>query len=484
MKTTEHSIRVILRLFCKKNHANFFPRPSNKTMPKRKIDNVNDALSAKRRNSKKECPECHNLYENLKQHLANVHGIGEKRYFPCPVCGKEFNQSSNMKTHLAIHGKPKFTCPKCGKECKQKAHLKTHLASVHNVGTSCFKCGECGKEFKQKSNLKTHTSMVHRTAPVERCLQCGKTFIGKRRLKNHVKNIHDTNPEHVCEKCGKKCKRKWDLKMHLMAAHDVDVVFQECSFCETRFKTKGALKKHEANIHGINTLCFVCPECDQGFKQKSHLKKHLTHCHDIGEFECRFCCHRVAKLTPFKDVNSQISHICRKCFRKMTGHQSRAEEEMVQILKKEFGPYFLFANRVLKGEKCQTRRRPDAYLTFPHLELHLFVECDERQHQRQNYTFMCEKGRMHELCDEVPEGHKIFVRWNPDRFRFDSSNHKLPRPRKRQDRLKSLIDYIRKIIATFDVEKAGIPEVHYLFYDFNNPLIVPANSEEFTSVFV
>ena len=50
-------------------------------------------------------------------------------------------------------------------------------------------------------------------------------------------------------------------------------------------------------------------------------------------------------------------------------------------------------------------------------KLHIVVECDENQHQWENYS--CETGRMNEILDEIKEGRVVFIRWNPDHCKMD-----------------------------------------------------------------
>ena len=50
-----------------------------------------------------ECEQCESKFRQKKlltKHVKTVHGSEE---FPCPTCGKVFNQKSNMKRHSKLH---------------------------------------------------------------------------------------------------------------------------------------------------------------------------------------------------------------------------------------------------------------------------------------------------------------------------------------------------------------------------------------------
>jgi len=51
----------------------------------------------------------------------------------CDVCGKNFNDASNLKRHKLTHNtveKP-FKCELCDKAFARSDHLKKHVATVH-----------------------------------------------------------------------------------------------------------------------------------------------------------------------------------------------------------------------------------------------------------------------------------------------------------------------------------------------------------------
>lgn len=388
--------------------------------------------------------------------------------------------------------KPTATRKKECKECgKWVVHLNQHMKDCHNVDAQLHKCPHCAYVGKRVNHLKNHLANRHDIGVQwKTCSQCDYKCKESGRLQKHLAACHDVGVKwRWCPTCDYKCKRDYHLRQHLANKHDVNVRWFPCTHCDFKCKESGALKNHLASIHGVGVRWFQCSFCEHRAKRECHLRDHIGAMHDVGELECPFCLNQVAKLVPYKDTNHHTSQVCRKCFKKASGHKSRAEDTMVALLRQHFSPYFQTANKALKGELCGTLTRPDVYLTFPEAKLHLFVECDEHQHQWSDYTPSCERGRMHQQCDEFAAGHKVFIRWNPDGFHYDSAVHRLPKPKCRKDRLAALVGYVKRLVARLQdssqtATNMGVPEVHYMYYSANNPMVVPQNSKEFVKVFV
>jgi len=233
--------------------------------------------------------------------------------------------------------------------------------------------------------------------------------------------------------------------------------------CNKKFKRASDLKRHKSDVHNIGVRWYPCDidDCKEKFKRASNLKQHKSYVHDIGDKVCEYCIGNRYKLIPYTDKNNIKSQICRKCFRKVTGYTSRAEEQMVNAFEKsEFKPYIALKDKIVAHDSCNTRRRPD--LLVSSIKLHIIDECDENQHKY--YNPECEWGRMDEIIDEFKTGKIVFVRWNPDNYKPPQG---IPK-RTRKERLKMLLELNREIL---DHPPPDPISVYYMFYDKNNTVL-------------
>ncbi len=158
----------------------------------------------------------------------------------------------------------------------------------------------------------------------------------------------------------------------------------------------------KAEVHDIGKgKIYNCTEedCKYETKNKGRLKLHLSSIHDIGDKKCEYCYSNVFSLTSFTDPKTKIENkICRKCYKEKAGYSSRIEKETIEFLKKDerIAPYIVAEDKIIKGNKCNTKRRPDLLIasTSQH---HIIVEIDENQHK--GYDKKCEEGRINEILD-------------------------------------------------------------------------------------
>ena len=76
---------------------------------------------------------------------------GHVHHHVCKVCGKEFTDAFNLKTHMMIHGEMPYVCPICDKGFRWKQSLNAHMMT-HKVEKPHM-CPTCDKSFRWKQNL-------------------------------------------------------------------------------------------------------------------------------------------------------------------------------------------------------------------------------------------------------------------------------------------------------------------------------------------
>ncbi|XP_004700124.1 zinc finger and BTB domain-containing protein 41 [Echinops telfairi] len=212
--------------------------------------------------------------------------------FPCDICGRQFNDTGNLKRHIeCTHGgKRKWTCFICGKSVRERTTLKEHLR-IHS-GEKPHLCSICGQSFRHGSSYRLHLRVHHDDKRYE-CDECGKTFIRHDHLTKH-KKIHSGEKVHQCEECGKCFGRRDHLTVHYKSVHLGEKVWQkykatfhQCDVCKKIFKGKSSLEMHFRTHSGEKP--YKCQICNQSFRIKKTLTKHLVIHSDARPFNCQHC---------------------------------------------------------------------------------------------------------------------------------------------------------------------------------------------------
>ena len=327
----------------------------------------------------------------------------------------------------------------CFYSSNRPSRLIRHRAYIHDIDVVWHHCDQEGCEFKTKD---------------------------KDTLKKHKANIHNVDVSwHHCDQegCEYKSKSKAHLNIHKMHIHDLDVVWHYCDHegCDYKCKDMGSIKKHKANIHNVDVSWHHCDQegCDYKCKDKSHLKRHKENIHDIGDHLCDFCvCNRNSSIE-YVDQHNNKSNICRKCFNKATGKNSRIEIIWSDYLDKHLGTAgLLSSDKSLISQGGCTKYRPDKiYIDERIVEI---GECDEHQHSGASYS--CDERRLSEIYEEDGiQGKFMYVlRWNPDGY-FQENGIK----KTRDERLEIYLALAKKLRLLEHLDKIHI---YYLFYSFDN----------------
>ena len=382
-------------------------KPKPKIKSKKPEQKIKEEPKKKRKSTPRNgvCQECNKEFTDLNKHLANVHDIGVE-WKTCEHCDFKCKDISSLYRHLAnVHNIDIIWYPceqkNCDFKCKDSSSLTRHLANVHDINVTWHNCDEKDCDFKSKDN-----QVVDR----------------------HLANIHDIGVTwYHCfvGDCGFKAKQKGSLTVHLENIHDIDATIHNCEHCDFECKNKSHLLRHMTNIHNINVNWKECEYCDYKCKQGSDLKKHVSNIHDIGDHECGFCLRNRNSSIVYRDTEGS-HNICRDCFKKVTGKESRVEEIWSDYLDENFGKEFLTSSdKRVYGEKCQLYR-PDKLYASPKMIIH--KECDEHQHRYNNGSYTCDEKRISDIYDEFKTKHSYVVtRWNPH-------NYKVPEGKKKLDR--------------------------------------------------
>ena len=203
--------------------------------------------------------------------------------------------------------------------------------------------------------------------------------------------------------------------------------------------------------------------CDHKAKQKGDLKRHKALVHDIGDYQCEFClCNRNSHI-PYTDHTGKHK-ICRKCYKKATGKESRIELTWSDYIDKELGTEYLSSSdKSLKSNGGCFLYRPDKlYIGVERVEVD---ECDEHQHKRKNGTYSCDEKRITDIYGEdgIKGKDLVVIRWNPDNYKVPSGYTK----KNRKERLELMVK-LKKKLREKKIMRGKI-HIYYMFYDIDNP---------------
>lgn len=134
-----------------------------------------------------------------------------RRWYSCPLCGKQFHESSYLISHQRTHtGEKPYDCSHCGKSFNHKTNLNKH-ERIH-TGEKPYSCSQCGKNFRQNSHRSRHEG-IHIRKKIFKCPECGKTFPENKEFVLHLQS-HVAERPYGCKKCGRRFGRLSNCTRH------------------------------------------------------------------------------------------------------------------------------------------------------------------------------------------------------------------------------------------------------------------------------
>ncbi|CAL8136778.1 unnamed protein product [Orchesella dallaii] len=208
--------------------------------------------------------------------------------FPCPTCGKGFDDPKKLRHHVyQVHGE-KTPCPQCKKLFKTKSGLKEHMINIHKP--EAHPCPHCEKIHKTKQYLRAHIRNSHPThfklrrkaiKKVQfRCELCSLVVKSCQQLNRHILEVHK-GKRYQCQECKNSFKSKHGLQSHMVTFHKPEVHPCPHSSCNKTFRSKHYLKCHTNYVHPDNSKgrrSYLCPICLESYSKRKLVDQHLLTC--------------------------------------------------------------------------------------------------------------------------------------------------------------------------------------------------------------
>jgi hypothetical protein len=124
--------------------------------------------------------------------------------------------------------------------------------------------------------------------------------------------------------------------------HDIGVTWFACTETGCKYTGKGqsSVRSHLSYAHDIGVQWFPCSEasCIYTSKQKHNMVRHLSNVHDIGDHKCMYCLRNRNTSIRYDDpaLHTKVM-ICRACFNRKTGKNTRIEKTWSDYVDGELG---------------------------------------------------------------------------------------------------------------------------------------------------
>ena len=309
------------------------PVQSTKKLKKRKFGKVSQRALKNQDKLEIDYDLFDNPFLDKRNSKENMTGIEEMQIYKCDLCGKTFNQSSNLSKHIFIMHDigEEYRCEYCDNKFRTKSMLSKHIISDHsetiqktftcNVCNQTFlssksllfhtrkyhdssmKCEHCEKSFGKLSDKKRHVSVIHegnKPLKLHKCNECDKTFSRNYELSRHINSVHLGIRPYQCDLCNKSYSKSTDLNNHIKYFHEQkqrdpqkQAESVTCKFCSKVFAKPENLRKHiECVHHGIRPIV-KCELCGKIYESHQGLETHVKRVHQgIKEekiHKCNFC---------------------------------------------------------------------------------------------------------------------------------------------------------------------------------------------------
>ena len=204
--------------------------------------------------------------------------------FSCVECEQKFEKWRECGTHLwRAHAIDcdMLLCRYCPYRTLYPKILEAHYQTHRNLKE--FKCDVCGKRFNQMSQLKNH-AVIHLDKSIaelpswakpKQCDICQRMFSDSKSLKKHVQAIHSKLKPYICNVCNHKSARKAMLQLH-MRQHTGEKPFS-CDECDYKTGDHNSLRRHMRRHSGVKP--YKCPYCPYAAIQSSSYRSHIKSKH-------------------------------------------------------------------------------------------------------------------------------------------------------------------------------------------------------------
>ncbi|KAI5636540.1 zinc-finger associated domain (zf-AD) domain-containing protein [Phthorimaea operculella] len=142
------------------------------------------------------CQHCDQRFPTFHKRLAHLKDEhGQQKEYPCPYCDNTYSyagaRSQHIRaTHLRVHNHP---CTECKMGFFKRRALLNHLASIHGIGEKKFVCPVCSKSFYRKPILNNHIKLHLNKVKDKKfkCSVCPAEFSHRTLCKTHMELAHN-----------------------------------------------------------------------------------------------------------------------------------------------------------------------------------------------------------------------------------------------------------------------------------------------------